>query len=100
MVRAVPVPAGVLLAVVVLAVVPGACGGAPPSSGSGASSSGASASPGAWRLSRWSRPADFETPAWGDVRPGPGLFGPDGLVLWRRAAPGSTDPGKPRKTRR
>ncbi len=55
-----------------------------------------------WKLSQYSRKADFKPWVHGDVRPGPGLLSKDGdgFVLYRQGEAVSSDPTKPSKVRR
>ena len=55
-----------------------------------------------WKLSQYSREAEFKPWVYGDVRPGPGLLSKDGdgFVLYRKGEADSSDPTKPSKVRR
>ena len=55
-----------------------------------------------WKLSQYSREAEFKPWVYGDVRPGKGLLGgdEDGYVLYRKGEGVSSDATKPTKVRR
>ena len=102
-----------LLAAAALALAAGACAAPDRSSGradSAEKSSADEAGGGAkaragqpwWKLSQYSREADFKPWVYGDVRPGKGLLSKDGdgFVLYRKGEADSSDPTKPSKVRR
>ena len=106
-----PMPA----ALVALALAAGACAGPERAPGKAAAAEKAPARTGEkartaekekkpwWRLSQYSREADFKVPWELDgLREGPGLLSkdPDGFVLYRQGEAGSSDPAKPSKVRR
>ena len=97
-----------LLAAAALALTAGACA-APPAekSAGGAESAGgereaARAGQPWWKLSQYSREAEFKPWVYGDVRPGKGLLSKDGdgFVLYRKGEADSSDLSKPSKIRR
>ena len=97
-----------LLAATALALAAGACA-APPaekSAGGTDSASGERAKARAgqpwWKLSQYSREAEFKPWVYGDVRPGKGLLSndTDGFVLYRKGEADSSDSTKPSKIRR
>ena len=96
-----------LLAAAALALAAGACAApsAEKSTADGAASR--SAEKGRigqpwWKLSQYSRKADFKPWVYGDVRPGKGLLSNDGdgFVLYRKGEADSSNPTKPSKVRR
>ncbi len=99
-----------LLAAAALALTAGACAApsAETSAADGAASRAAEkgekgrAGQPWWKLSQYSREADFKPWVYGDVRPGPGLLSKDedGFVLYRQGEGASSDPTKPSKVRR
>ena len=97
-----------LLAAAALALTAGACAAPPAEKSAGGAGSGdgerAAARAGQpwWKLSQYSREADFKPWVPGDVRPGPGLLSDDedGFVLYRKGEADSSDPTKPSKVRR
>ncbi len=80
----------------------GKAGTAAKPGGATGSSQGAKPKQPWWKLSRYSREADFKPWVYGDVRPGKGLLGNDeeGYVLYRKGDGTSADPSKPQKVRR
>ena len=96
-----------LLAAAALALTAGACA-APPaeqSAADGAASRGAEKGRTGqpwWKLSQYSREAEFKPWVYGDVRPGKGLLSNDGdgFVLYRKGEADSSDSTKPSKVRR
>ena len=97
-----------LLAAAALALTAGACAAPPAEKSAGGADSGdgerAAARAGQpwWKLSQYSREADFKPWIHGDVRPGKGLLSKDGdgFVLYRKGEADSSDPTKPSKVRR
>lgn len=96
-----------LLAAAALALTAGAC--AAPSAEKSAAEGAASRSAEKgrtgqpwWKLSQYSREADFKPWVYGDVRPGKGLLSKDGdgFVLYRQGEGVSSDSTKPTKVRR
>lgn len=97
-----------LLTAAALALAAGACA-APPaekSAGGAESASGereaARAGQPWWKLSQYSREAEFKPWVYGDVRPGKGLLSNDGdgFVLYRKGEADSSASTKPSKVRR
>ena len=94
-----------LLAAAALTLVVGACA-APSAEKSSADGTGERAKARAaqpwWKLSQYSREAEFKPWVYGDVRPGKGALGgdEDGFVLYRKGEGVSSNPTKPSKVRR
>ena len=102
-----------LLAATALALAAGACAAPDRSSGradsaekSSAERAGEKAKARAgqpwWKLSQYSREAEFKPWVYGDVRPGKGLLSneEDGFVLYRKGEVASSNSTKPSKVRR
>jgi hypothetical protein len=88
-----------LLAIVAVAFSLGACASSSDDAGAGSKADSGKAW---WRLSKYSRQADFKAWHYGDVRPGKGALGgdEDGITIYKGGSTGSSDPDKPSKVRR
>lgn len=98
-----------LLAAAALALTAGACAAPPAETSAGGAASGGGGERAAaragqpwWKLSQYSRKAEFKPWVYGDVRPGKGLLsnGEDGYVLYRKGEADSSASTKPSKVRR